>query len=90
MAICPRPGPAPVAKCLHLLTSAKTEKKRSGDDTIQLCGLVLIVEGLRNQMCPASSRAGINSSKKARRNRHATQPPQGPSLSTNVHIRDKP
>jgi len=46
-----------VVKSRHLLTSAKTVKKRSRDDKMQLCGLILIVERLFNPICPASSRA---------------------------------
>jgi hypothetical protein len=54
---------------------------------MQLCGLILIVHVLFNLICPASSRARINSSKKARRNRHRTPPPQGPRVMTTSAVR---
>ena len=87
MAICTRRVPAPVKKCRQNMTSAKTVKTGAENDKMQLCGLILVIEGLFNPIGPASSRARVNSSKKARRNRHETQPPQGSWMATNADIR---
>jgi hypothetical protein len=54
---------------------------------MQLCGPVLIVEGLRNQMCPASLTP--ESTPRKRLAGTGMQPNRrgAPRLSTNVHIR---
>ena len=69
IAICTRRVPAPVKKCRQNVTSAKTEKTGAENDKMQLCGLILIIEGLFNPIGPASSRARIQLLLEARNTR---------------------